>query len=662
MKYEFQTGRVLALLLVFIFGYLHSADSYSISADSAGLLSEVNGKSVARLPAQAIAGRSHAVAVNRAEMRSGRFDIRLPRGLQVRAVREQQLELGQGRVVWMGHIEGRRSERVVVSASGAAVAASIAHAGKLYKLEPRADGSHVFSEVLANEPAPLLDPIPVEDPGAVDSGTAADSAASASGVNLDVLVAYTPAVEALYGTAGVEALAQLAVAETNQAYVNSGIAVRLSLVHLARANYTESGSMHTDLVRLRHASDGYMDDIHQLRDLYKADLVSLIENEPASCGLAYRMAGLSSAFASSAFSVVHHSCATGYFSFGHELGHNQGAHHDHANASDAIYPYAYGYTDAAAGFRTIMAYNCPGGCVRVSHFSNPEVSFNNSPTGLSGYADNRQTLNDTAAVVASFRQTPQTAPSDPADLQARAMDAGAISLSWQDTSDNESGFIVERRLAGGVYAAVATVPANTTTHLDNGLQADTLYYYRVKAWNSEGDSAYSPEAVAATDTIASGEDGLIVAQSDMSVAGLVFGAFTQTWNADGAAQRLQEQSSPGAPSGRYGLLEHQWIFQVPTGGAAGLFATVGTGAQDESFTFAYSLDGSHFTDMFTVSAAPQGMRYFKIPMVTSGTVYVRVRDDRRLPGLDTSHAIDVDQLFIVPEGHQALPSTLPPGC
>ncbi len=88
--------------------------------------------------------------------------------------------------------------------------------------------------------------------------------------------------------------------------------------------------MSTDLSRLRATNDGYMDELHSLRDSYGADLVSLIENEPAYCGYAYRMTSLSTSFASSAFSVVHHSCATGYYSFAHEIGHNQGAHHDPA--------------------------------------------------------------------------------------------------------------------------------------------------------------------------------------------------------------------------------------------------------------------------------------------------------------------------------------------
>jgi hypothetical protein len=147
---------------------------------------------------------------------------------------------------------------------------------------------------------------------------------------LDVLVAYTPAVESLHGIEGTDALIILAVAESNQAYANSGMSPRLNLVHTVLTTYTESGNMSTDLGRLRSTSDGYMDELHALRDSYGADLVSLIEEEPQYCGIAYRMTSLSTGFASAAFSVVHRTCATGYYSFAHEIGHNQGAHHDHA--------------------------------------------------------------------------------------------------------------------------------------------------------------------------------------------------------------------------------------------------------------------------------------------------------------------------------------------
>jgi hypothetical protein len=55
-----------------------------------------------------------------------------------------------------------------------------------------------------------------------------------------------------------------------------------------------------------------------------------------------------------------------------------------------------------------MAYDCPGGCPRVNHWSNPEVFYNGRPTGVvftSPFsADNRRSLNNTAPFVCNFRQ------------------------------------------------------------------------------------------------------------------------------------------------------------------------------------------------------------------------------------------------------------------
>jgi hypothetical protein len=213
-------------------------------------------------------------------------------------------------------------------------------------------------------------------------------------------------VRALYGTEGDDALSIQVVAETNQAYSNSNMSTRLNLVGVYVTNYGESGDMVTDLNRLSATSDGFMDDVHFVRNAYGADVVSLIEDEPQYCGIAYRMVNLSNSFASYAFSVVHHSCATGYYSFAHEVGHNQGAHHDLANAGGAatIYPYAHGYQDPNNRFRTIMAYDCPGGCPKIALFSRGDNPFLGIPTGEPTYAANAVVIDQTASTVAAFRE------------------------------------------------------------------------------------------------------------------------------------------------------------------------------------------------------------------------------------------------------------------
>jgi hypothetical protein len=73
-----------------------------------------------------------------------------------------------------------------------------------------------------------------------------------------------------------------------------------------------------------------------------------------------------------------------------------------------------------------------------------------------------------------------------------------IDLTWQDNSNNEEGFYIERKLgAGGNYNVIDTVGANVTTYSDSGLSGNTTYYYRVYAYNGIGGS-YSNEDRATT--------------------------------------------------------------------------------------------------------------------------------------------------------------------
>lgn len=63
-------------------------------------------------------------------------------------------------------------------------------------------------------------------------------------------------------------------------------------------------------------------------------------------------------------------------------------------------------------------------------------------------------------------------------------------LTWTDASDNELGFIIEREI-GGVFKAIAMVPASVKSYTDSGLLAQTTYRYRVVAYNSLGKSDYT---------------------------------------------------------------------------------------------------------------------------------------------------------------------------
>src|SRR5207237_1172430 len=84
-------------------------------------------------------------------------------------------------------------------------------------------------------------------------------------------------------------------------------------------------------------------------------------------------------------------------------------------------------------------------------------------------------------------------------LTATATSTTRIDLAWTDASTTETGFRVERRLAGGgAFASVGTVGANVTAYADATVTAATSYEYRVFAFDVAGDSPAGNVASATT--------------------------------------------------------------------------------------------------------------------------------------------------------------------
>jgi hypothetical protein len=230
---------------------------------------------------------------------------------------------------------------------------------------------------------------------------------------VDVLVGYTETAKD--ASADIEGEIELAITESNDSYANSGISTRLRLIHAEEVTYSESGNIELDRNRLRDPDDGRLDVLHSLRRVHDADLVSLwVEMSDDGCGIAFIMDPVGTGFQSSGFSVVVRSCATGNYSFGHELGHNMSARHDWYvdDTDNSPFTFNHGFVSVANSWRTVMAYNdqcvdAGGSCVRLQYWSNPDVSQNGVAMGIAegqpNAADNRKTLNTTVATVASFQ-------------------------------------------------------------------------------------------------------------------------------------------------------------------------------------------------------------------------------------------------------------------
>ncbi len=91
-------------------------------------------------------------------------------------------------------------------------------------------------------------------------------------------------------------------------------------------------------------------------------------------------------------------------------------------------------------------------------------------------------------------KTADVPPAAPTALTAAAVSSSQINLAWTQNSANETGFKIERSSDNVTFAQIATVGANVVSYSNTGLSGNTTYYYRVRAYNTAGNSAYSNTA------------------------------------------------------------------------------------------------------------------------------------------------------------------------
>lgn len=240
-----------------------------------------------------------------------------------------------------------------------------------------------------------LAPPPVRllpEDGTKDAGTSPPT-------TITLIIAYTRAAARHYANIRKDLIA-LAVAEANQSLVRSGIeGVRIEVVHIYETDYVEQGTHFEHMFRFAEKKDGFADEIHTLRDRYKADVAVMIVNDSNGCGLS---AGIAPP-ADRAFAVVHHGCAAATYSLAHEIGHVIGARHD-TGYDDTKTPFAYGHGYVnGTKWRTMMSYeqSC-GGCPRLPIWSNPDMRVQGEAVG-NELANNARVIREGAKRVSDFR-------------------------------------------------------------------------------------------------------------------------------------------------------------------------------------------------------------------------------------------------------------------
>src|SRR4029450_11338254 len=76
-------------------------------------------------------------------------------------------------------------------------------------------------------------------------------------------------------------------------------------------------------------------------------------------------------------------------------------------------------------------------------------------------------------------------PVAPSDLTATAVSTSQINLAWQDNSNDETGFRIDRSTDNVTFTSLVFVGANVTSHSNTGLTAGTTYYYKARAEKGE---------------------------------------------------------------------------------------------------------------------------------------------------------------------------------
>ncbi|HET6539146.1 MAG TPA: FG-GAP-like repeat-containing protein [Chryseolinea sp.] len=149
---------------------------------------------------------------------------------------------------------------------------------------------------------------------------------------------------------------------------------------------------------------------------------------------------------------------------------------------------------------------------RIVRSTDPSVNFSliaTLPQNSISHVDNHAFLTDTyyyyrvnaanATKASAYDSLRVLIPTAPTGLSTQSLNASKINLTWEDHSNYESGYGVERKLStGGSFEIIATLAADTESYTDTGLNEGTSYDYRVRAVNEYGGSASSNVSSART--------------------------------------------------------------------------------------------------------------------------------------------------------------------
>ncbi len=184
-----------------------------------------------------------------------------------------------------------------------------------------------------------------------------------------------------------------------------------------------------------------------------------------------------------------------------------------------------------------------------------------------------------------------------------AAQAAQLQLTWTDNSTNEDGFKIERGTSTtGPFTQITTVLSNITSYTDTGLADATQFCYRVRAYNTGGDSTYTNTACGTTTamlTLAKAGNGSGSVSS--TPAGITCGATCSASYTSGTSVTLS--ATPAAGS----------VFTGWSGACTGTASCVVTMSAAQSVTATFTLQTFNLTltkagaGSGTVTSSPAGV-------------------------------------------------------
>ena len=219
----------------------------------------------------------------------------------------------------------------------------------------------------------------------------------------------------------------------------------------------------------------------------------------------------------------------------------------------------------------------------------------------------------------------------PSGLTATVVNGNSVKLDWVDNSNNEQGFLIERKTTGD-YSLLAVVAANVITYTDTTVVADTGYYYRLRGYLTESN------AYIYVDKFGSGLSWLGPEGIHISADG------TYLYLSDTGNNRIRKylRDSP------YTVQGGNW----PIGGSGtgnGQFSAPKGVFDSSSYIFVCD-SGNDRIQKFTMSGVYEakigsngtGNDQFKSPcgiVASGGNLYITDRDNHRIHKRDTSNSL-----------------------